>query len=90
RGGYVTGFAALAVGRAALTLGAGRKKKTDKIDPAAGVELLAKPGVRVETGNPIARLHGDREPEQAERLILEALEIGDEPPEPAPAILDDL
>ncbi len=90
RGGYVTGFAALAVGRAALALGAGRKKKTDKIDPAAGVELLAKPGDRVETGDPVARLHGDREPEQAERLILEALEIGDEPLEPAPAILDDL
>jgi pyrimidine-nucleoside phosphorylase len=90
RGGYATGVAALAVGRAALALGAGRKKKTDKIDPAAGVELLAKPGDRVETGDPIARLHGDREAEQAERLILEALEIGDEPPEPAPAILDDL
>jgi pyrimidine-nucleoside phosphorylase len=90
RSGHVTGFAALAVGRAALALGAGRKKKTDRIDPAAGVELLAKPGDRVERGDPVARLHGDREAEGAERLILQALEIGDEPPEPAPAILDDL
>ena len=89
RDGYVTGLAALGVGRAALALGAGRKKKTDKIDPAAGVELLAKPGDRVEAGDPIARLHGEREADHAERLILEALEIGDEPPEPAPAILDD-
>jgi thymidine phosphorylase len=78
------------VGRAALALGAGRKKKTDRIDPAAGVELLAKPGDRVERGDPVARLHGDREAEEAERLILQAIEIGDEPPEPAPAILDDL
>ena len=90
RAGHVTGFAALGVGRAALALGAGREKKTDRIDPAAGVELLAKPGDRVERGDPVARLHGDREAEEAERFILQAIEIGDEPPEPAPAILDDL
>ena len=90
RGGYVTGLAALGVGRAALALGAGRRKKTDRIDPAAGVELLAKPGDRVAEGDPVARLHGEREAEQAEKLVFRALEIGDEPPAPAPAILDDL
>jgi hypothetical protein len=41
-------------------------------------------------GDPVARLHGDREAEEAERFIIEALEIGDEPPAPAPAILDSL
>ncbi len=90
RAGHVTGFAALAVGQAALALGAGRQRKTDKIDPAAGVELLAKSGDRVERGDPVAHLHGDRGAEEAERLILQALGIGDEPPAPAPAILDDL
>ncbi len=90
RAGHVTGFAALAVGQAALALGAGRQRKTDKIDPAAGVELLAKPGDRVERGDPVARLHGERGAEEAERLILQALEIGAGPPAPAPAILDDL
>jgi len=60
------------------------------LTPAAGVEILAKPGDRVERGDPVARLHGDREAEEAERLILQALGLGDEPPEPAPAILDDL
>lgn len=90
RAGHVTGLAALGVGQAALTLGAGRKKKTDKIDPAAGIELLTKPGDRVEKGDPVARLHGDRGAEEAERLVLRALEIGDELPAPAPAILDGL
>jgi thymidine phosphorylase len=90
RAGHVTALAALGVGRAALALGAGRKKKTEKVDPAAGVELLAKPGDRVGRGDPVARLHGDRGAEEAEELILEALEIGDEPPAPAPAILDSL
>ena len=90
RAGYVSGFAALGVGRAALALGAGREKKSDRIDPAAGVEVLKKPGDPVERGDPVARLHGERGAERAERLILQALEIDDEPPEPAPAILDDL
>ncbi|QIN83872.1 thymidine phosphorylase [Rubrobacter tropicus] len=88
RTGYVSGLAAIGVGRAALALGAGRQKKTDEIDPAAGVELLAKPGDPIEKGAPIARLHGDREAERAEGLILEAIEISDEPPHPAPAILE--
>lgn len=90
RDGYVTAFAALGIGRAALTLGAGRKKKIDRIDPAAGVEVLAKPGDRVQMGDPVARLHGDRQAGQAEKLVLQALEISDEPPAPAPAILDSL
>lgn len=90
RDGHVAGFAALDVGRAALALGAGREKKTDRIDPTAGVELLAKPGDRVRRGDPVARLHGDRQAGRAEGLILQAIRIQDEPPQPAPAILDDL
>ena len=88
REGHVPALADLLVGTAALTLGAGRRNKTDKIDPAAGVELLAKPGDRVAKGDPVARLHGERGAERAEKLILEAFEIGDEPPGPAPAILE--
>ncbi|HEV8044735.1 MAG TPA: thymidine phosphorylase, partial [Rubrobacter sp.] len=90
RGGYVARFGAQGVGRAALALGAGRQRKEDRIDPGSGVEVLAKPGDRVEKGAPIARLYGDRGVGRAESLILEALEISDEPVEPPPAILDSL
>jgi pyrimidine-nucleoside phosphorylase len=90
RGGYVARLGALGVGRAALALGAGRQKKGDRIDPGAGVEVLAKPGDRVEEGAPIARLYGGRGAERAEALVLEVLEISDEPVEPPPAILDSL
>ena len=90
RDGHVAAFAALGVGRAALALGAGRQKKTDRIDPTAGVELLAKPGDRVRRGDPVARLHGGRQVGRAEALILQALKIRAEPAEPPPAILDDL
>jgi thymidine phosphorylase len=88
RGGYVARFGASAIGRAALALGAGRKHKGDRIDPGSGVEILVKPGDPLQKEQPIARLHGEREAERAEQLVLEALEISDEPVEPPPAILD--
>ncbi len=90
RDGYVKNFAALAVGRAALLLGAGRAKKGDAVDPGAGVEVLAKPGDRVGRDQPVARLYGERGAEEAEKLMGEALELSDEPVEPPPAILDGL
>jgi thymidine phosphorylase len=88
--GYVARFGALGIGRAALALGAGRERKTDEVDPGAGVELLVKVGDEVESGQPVARLYGGRHAGRARELVLEALEITDEPVEPPPAILDSL
>ena len=90
RAGYVARVEALGVGRAALLLGAGRKKKGDKIDPGAGVEVLLKVGEEVEEGQPVARLYGRRDTERAGELILEALEISYTPVEHPPAILESL
>lgn len=89
-GGHVARFGALGVGRAALALGAGREKKGDTIDFGAGVEVLVRIGDAVERGQPVARLYGARQPERAERLVLDALDISAEPVEPPPAILDSL
>src|SRR5919107_551542 len=89
-GGYVARFHARGIGRAALALGAGRRKKGEEIDPGAGVEVLVKAGDRVEEGEPIARLYGGRNVERAEALVRGALEVTDEPVEAAPAILDSL
>ena len=88
--GYVSRFAALGVGQAALALGAGREKKGDEVDPGAGVALLVKPGDWIEEDQPFARLYGRRNIERAEGLIGDALELSEEPVEPAPAILDSL
>lgn len=88
--GYVTRLAARKVGLAAGLLGAGREVKGQPVDPAAGVELLAKVGDHVEEGQPLARLHvgrPDRLPE-AKRLLQEAYEIGETPPRPGPLILE--
>jgi pyrimidine-nucleoside phosphorylase len=90
RDGYVARFGASAIGNAALALGAGRKQKGDRIYPGSGIEVLVKPGDPLEKDQPIARLYGEREAEPARRLVLEALEISDEPVDPPPAILDSL
>lgn len=57
RSGYVTGIQAENVGVAAMMLGAGRAKKEDVIDHAAGITLLKKVGDQVELGDTIALLH---------------------------------
>ncbi len=90
RAGYVARFGALGIGRAALLLGAGREKKGDRIDPGAGVEVLAKTGDEVEEGRPVARLYGRRNAERARALVLEALAISATPVERPPAILGSL
>ena len=88
--GYVQRLAARKVGLAAGLLGAGREVKGQAVDPAAGVELLAKIGDRVEDGQPLARLHVGR-PEglpEAKRLLAEAYVLGEAPPRPGPLILE--
>ena len=57
--GVVSDLDALAVGRAAWQLGAGRTRKEDPVQPAAGVLCLAKPGDQVQRGQPLFELHSD-------------------------------
>ena len=49
------------IGMNALELGAGRKTKKDKIDPAAGIIFNPKIGDRVKKGDVIAELFTDKE-----------------------------
>ena len=90
RDGYVTRFEASEVGRAALSLGAGREKKSDEIDPGAGIEVLVRAGDWIEKGQPVARLYGNRGVQRAESLVREALDLSDEPVESPPVILESL
>jgi len=89
RSGYVRRLSARAIGVAAGLLGAGREVKGQAVDPAAGVELLAKVGEEVEEGRVLARLHlGERaRPGEAVHTVSGAFEIGPEPPEPGELIL---
>jgi thymidine phosphorylase len=80
RSGYLTEQRALPFGVGAWRLGAGRARKQDPVQAAAGIELHAKPGDAVTAGQPLFTLHTD-EPARFERA-LEAVQgawsIGDE------------
>ena len=84
-GGWVSSLDARTVGDAALELGAGRRTKTDVLDLAVGIRLLAKRGEPVEAGAPLAEIHASREEDaaRARSRLLDAYEIAPEPP-PAP------
>ena len=55
--GYVASIDALAVGLASLELGAGRVRKEDKVDHAAGLVIEAPVGARVRKGDPLVVVH---------------------------------
>lgn len=55
--GYVTAIDALTLGLSAVGLGAGRTRTDQKVDPAAGIEVVAPIGTHVERGAPLAFLH---------------------------------
>ncbi len=88
--GWMRRLDARAVGVAAWRLGAGRARKEDPVDPAAGVFCLAKPGDRVERGQPILDLRSSDGNRIAGALqALEgAVEIGPEPPAAPSRILE--
>jgi thymidine phosphorylase len=88
--GTVTGLDAHVVGLAAWRLGAGRARKEDTVDHAAGVLCLAKPGERVTEGQPLLELRTDRpETLPAVRESLQAAyEISGADVKSTPLILD--
>jgi thymidine phosphorylase len=72
RGGVLTTQHALPFGVAAWRLGAGRARKEDPVQHAAGIDLHVKPGDVVVAGQPLFTLHAN-EPARFERA-LEALD----------------
>jgi thymidine phosphorylase len=88
--GYLTRLDALAIGVAAWRLGAGRARKEDEVDHAAGVICLAKPGDYVRRGQPIVELHGDERVRSAyvAEALSAAVTVGREPPGKMPVVVD--
>jgi pyrimidine-nucleoside phosphorylase/thymidine phosphorylase len=88
--GWVEAIDALEVGYASVELGAGRLRKAEPIDHAAGIVIEAQVGDRVEAGRPLAVLHAashDLTDRAAERL-LKAWRIGDREVMRPPHILE--
>jgi thymidine phosphorylase len=88
--GWMQRLDARAVGAAAWRLGAGRARKEDPVDPAAGVLCLVKPGDQVEPGQPVLELRSNHDGRiaGARRALEGTFEIGPQPPAARPRILE--
>lgn len=88
--GYITGVDCEGYGTTALLLGAGRNRKEDVVDPAAGILLHAKTGDGVRAGQPLATLYASDPAllDAAEAKLLASTVIGAIPPPSRPLILD--
>lgn len=90
--GTISSLDALAIGRAANLLGAGRKTAEDDIDPAVGVELKRKIGDTVAAGEDLALLHvnDERRLEEARAMIEAAYTIDEsgDRHDPPPLVVD--
>jgi thymidine phosphorylase len=88
--GTLTRLDAYAVGVAAWRLGAGRARKEDPVQHAAGIICRAKPGDKVEAGAPVLELHTDTP--EAVPAALAALagnwQVGGDSTPPGPRVLD--
>lgn len=86
RSGYLSEIQARSIGEAAVTLGAGRARKSDPIDHAVGFEIHRKVGDRVETGEPLFTIHANEESRLAEarEAVLSAHKFSDDPVQKLP------
>lgn len=78
-----------ALGLAVVDLGGGRRVESDVVDPAVGMTDVVRLGQRVQTGQPLLRIHAAREEQAAAaaQVVLEAITIGEAPAE-VPLVLE--
>lgn len=90
--GFVATVDAMAAGRAAFVLGAGRRRAEDPVDMGVGLTVHVAPGDRVVAGQPMVTLHHrqGRALDDAIGLLTAGLSVVDHPVTPAPLIHDTL
>ncbi|HAS74782.1 MAG TPA: pyrimidine-nucleoside phosphorylase [Clostridiales bacterium UBA8960] len=80
--GYVSGFDSEKVGISAMMLGAGRRKKEDTIDFAAGITLKKKMGDHINFGDILCVLHTNlEEVEEAKNIVKSAFIVSNKKPD---------
>lgn len=89
RGGWVRATNTEQIGIASVMLGAGRTRKEDSINFAAGIVLNKKAGDAVQQGEALATLYADDESlfAAAEQTFLAAYSFGDEAPVLPPLVM---
>lgn len=86
--GYLFSMQTEEIGAVAGLLGAGREKKGDAVDPAAGIRFLKKTGDAVKQGEPIALLYTNlpQKVREAQQRYQNAVVISQEKPKQTPLI----
>lgn len=79
KSGYVESINAFEIGRASLETGAGREKKSDDIDPSAGIIMHKRVGDYIEKGEKLADVFSSSvsKCENAINIIKNAIKIGE-------------
>ena len=87
--GVVTAVACRRLGELAGSLGAGRTRQGEAIDPAVGIELLVRVGDRVGPDRPAARVHARAaaDVERAMAALPDLVAVGEAAPAPVPLVL---
>jgi pyrimidine-nucleoside phosphorylase len=89
RAGFVGEIETERLGIAIIELGGGRKRMGDRIDHAAGLEMLVRVGDPVKRGQRLARLFGPEEKvARVKPLVAQAIDIQDSPRDPLPLIVE--
>jgi pyrimidine-nucleoside phosphorylase len=88
--GYVSEIDSLELGLVSISLGAGREKIDDVIDPKAGITINQKVGDNVAAGDRLAVFYTDRESvlQSARVRIASAFHVSSKKPVPKPLVLD--
>ncbi|MGI6453379.1 MAG: thymidine phosphorylase [Syntrophomonadaceae bacterium] len=88
--GYINRLDALTVGKAAMSLGAGRRVKDQEIDHTVGIELLKKRGEKVSENDTLAIVYGSNHGQikNALEMLQKAFEIGQIPSYYPPLIIE--
>jgi thymidine phosphorylase len=86
--GIVSAVDTFAVGNAIIELGGGRRTVGEKLDLSVGFTDVASIGTRLDADRPLAVIHAatDADAETAERNLLAACELSDEPAAARPVI----
>lgn len=82
KAGYISTIDTTAVGNIVVSLGGGRQRAEDFIDPAVGLTALLSAGDQVEPGSPLAVVHAADEEgwQRAEQALVGSYIIRDGPP----------
>ncbi|WP_208352494.1 thymidine phosphorylase [Pseudaestuariivita rosea] len=86
--GYITAMDGQALGQAVVSLGGGRLREGDRIDPSVGLSDIISLGDPVDRSTPVMMIHAASETaaDQAEAAVKAAITVGDAEPDIPPTI----